>query len=137
MSNLRSHKWTRSWVIEKVSLIRCGFHYNQHIKETETRFRGTVLAHGDGTIVNEGIHYLAFYICLHLENMSQKICIPIAYSKTRRSYCICNIPKVIFKLCEISMAFSCMIFNIFCVLYICTKIKERKYLKIHVFSIIR
>ena len=64
---------TRSWVTGKVSLILCGFHYYEHIEETETRFSGTVLARGDGAIVNEGIHDLGFCICKHLGNMSQKI----------------------------------------------------------------
>ena len=42
------------------------------MEENDTRFSGSVLARGDGTIVNEGIHDLAFCICKHLGNMSPK-----------------------------------------------------------------
>ena len=43
------------------------------MEENDTRFSGNVLARGDGTIVNEGIHDLAFCICKHLGNMSPKM----------------------------------------------------------------
>ena len=74
---------TRSWVTGKVSFIRFGFHYNEDIEETETRFSGIVLARGDGAIVNEGIHDLVFCICKNLGNMSQKIVFQLHIQKLK------------------------------------------------------